>query len=232
MLYVNGTLVASGTGGTQSLTAPSFLVLGGQAVLNNFLTGDISEVQIYGTALTDADRLGAERALRCKYGLAGGLVPSAPTGLAGIAGNRQVALNWTLVVGATDYNLWRSTNGGGNYQLIASNLTASSYVDTSAVNGQVNYYRLAGASACGAGANSSVIGVLLPLPNLTMTATANSLSLAWPSWASDWNLFSATNLTPPVMWLPVSGSVSSNASGFSVTLPIGTGMEFFRLTSP
>ncbi len=232
MLYVNGTLVAAGTGGTQSLTSPSFLVLGGQAVLNNFLTGDISEVQIYGAALSDADRVGAERALRCKYGIAGGLTPSAPTGLAGIAGNRQVSLNWTFVAGATDYNLWRSTNGGGSYQLIASNLTTSSYVDLTAVSGQMNFYRIAGGNACGAGANSGVLELMLPLPVLGMSATASALTLTWPNWASDWSLFGTTNLTPPVLWLPVTSSISSNASGFSATLPIDSGTKFFRLSSP
>lgn len=231
-LYVDGGLVASAVGGVQSLTAPNFLVLGGQGVLNNFLTGDIAEVQIFSTPLSDTDRLGIERALKCKYGIAGGATASAPTGLTGLAGNRRISLNWMLVAGATDYNLWRSTNGGASYQLIASNRTASSYVDSTAVSGHINYYRVAAVNACGEGANSVALGVMLPLPGLGMSASGSALTLTWPSWASDWNLFGTTNLSPPVVWWPVTNSVGSNASGFSVTLPIGSGTEYFRLASP
>jgi len=232
MLYVNGTLVAAGTGGTQSLTSPSFLVVGGQGVLNNFLTGDISEVQIHGAALSDADRLNIERALRCQYGLSGGTTPTAPLALSGSAANRQISLNWMLVPGATEYQLSRSTDNGQSYELIASNLTTSSYVDTTAINGEINYYCVTALNSCGAGANSASIGIQLPLPGLVMTTTASDLTLTWPSWASDWILLSATNLTPPALWSPVTNQISSNANGFSVTLPIGTGTEFFRLASP
>lgn len=219
-------------GGTQSLTSPSFLVVGGQGVLNNFLTGDISEVQIHGAALSDADRLNIERALRCQYGLSGGTTPTAPFALSGSATNRQISLNWMLVPGATEYQLSRSTDNGQSYELIASNLTTSSYVDTTAINGEINYYRVTALNSCGAGANSASIGIQLPLPGLVMTTTASDLTLTWPSWASDWILLSATNLTPPALWSPVTNQISSNANGFSVTLPIGTGTEFFRLASP
>lgn len=232
LLYVDGTVVASGTGGTQSLTAPNTLVLGAQGVLNNFLTGDLAELQIYNIPLTDSDRLGQERALKCKYGLSGGATPAAPTGLTGVASNRRISLNWALTAGASSYNLWRSTNFGATYELTTSNLTASSYVDTTAVNGLVNYYKVTGTDACGAGAGSTVVGILLPLPALGMTVSPNALTLSWPGWASDWSLYATTNLTPPVAWLPVTNTVGSNAGVFSVTLPIGPGTEFFRLRSP
>ena len=128
-LYVDSTLVAAGTAGTQSLTAPNQLLLGTQGTLNNFLTGDIAEVQIYNSALSDTDRIGQEKAFKCKYALSGGAVPSSPTGLTVAAGTRQISLDWMLTTGATGYNLWRSTNGGASYQLTATNLTTSSYVE-------------------------------------------------------------------------------------------------------
>jgi hypothetical protein len=231
VLYVDGGIAAAGTGGTQSLTAPNFLVFGGQGTLNNFLTGDLAEVQIYNSALNDPDRLGLERALKCQYGIPGGAILPAPAGLTGIAGNRRVTLNWILVAGAASYNVWRATNSGGNYELIASNLTTSSYVDAAAVNGQMNYYRVAGANACGAGAQST-LGVLLPVPHLALNASAAALTLSWPGWAADWQLLATTNLNPPVLWWSVTNTVSSSANGFSVTVPIGAGTEFFRLASP
>ncbi len=232
LLYVDGTLAAGATGGTQSLTAPNLLVLGGQGVLNNFLSGDIAEVQIYSTPLSDTDRIGLERALKCKYGLSGGATPSAPAGLTGTAGNRQISLNWTLTPGATDYNLWRSTNNGATYEQIATGLSTSSYVDTHAANGQMNYYRAAATDVCGAGVNSAAVGIYLPLPSLEMSVSSNALAIGWPGWASDWRLFAATNLTPPVVWSPVTNVVGSNNGSFNVTLPIGPGIQFFRLASP
>src|SRR5262249_13193081 len=71
-LYVDGTLQGTNTGGTQSLTSPAQLVLGAQQTLNNYLNGDIAEVKIYASALSDADRIAAENALSCKYGLGSG----------------------------------------------------------------------------------------------------------------------------------------------------------------
>ena len=231
-LYVDGTLVAAGTGGSQSLTAPNFLTLGAQATLNNFLNGDIAEVQIYNAALSDTDRLGQERALKCKYALTGGTTPIAPTGLNGVAGNRQISLNWSLVAGASGYSLWRSTNNGVSYQTVATSLTAGSFVDTNAANGQLNYYKVTALDDCGAGAYSTIAGINLPLPSLSMSAGVNSLALTWPGWANDWGLYATTNLAPPIIWAPVTNAVGSNGGQFNLTLPINSDARFFRLSSP
>lgn len=232
VLYVDSTPAGSASGGTQSLTAPNCLVLGAQGVLNNFLTGDLAEVQIYNAALSDADRLGQERALKCKYGIAGGAAPLPPGGLAGTAGNRQIALNWQASPGAEGCNLWRSTDYGASYQLIAAGLTTSSYVDHEAAGGQMNYYRLTASNDCGTGVNSAPLGVFLPLPSLSLTASAGALNLTWPDWASDWELYSTTNLTPPVQWNPVTSTVTSNNGRFSVSLPVDSQTRFFRLAAP
>ncbi|HEY4416726.1 MAG TPA: glycoside hydrolase family 76 protein [Verrucomicrobiae bacterium] len=231
-LYVDGTLVSLGTGGTQSLTSPNVLTLGAQQVLNNFLTGDIAEVLIYNTVLADIDRLGLERALKCKYGMVGGATPTAPTALTLAAGNRQIVMNWLMPAGASSYTLWRSTNNGVSYQAIATGLTESSYVDVSAANGQINYYKITASDACGAGTYSTVSSVTLPLPALTMSFSANSLGVSWPSWASDWGLYAATNLAPPVNWLPVNNPVISSSNQFKVNIPVDSGTRFFRLAAP
>ena len=231
-LYLDGTLVAVSTGNTASLTAPNQLMLGALPTGNNFFSGDIAEVQIYNTALTEADRTGYERALKCKYSLAGGSVPAIPTGLAGSAGNRQIALTWPLTSGAISYNLWRSTNAGLTYQLTASNLTVGSYADTAAANGRTNLYHLTATDACGASANSAAAAVVLPLPALGMNVNANALTLTWPGWASDWGLYAATNLNQPVVWAAVTNATGSNNNTFGVTLPIGAGNRFYRLSSP
>lgn len=231
-LYLDGALVALATGGNQSLTAPNLLVLGGQGVLNNFFSGDIAELQVYNAALSDSDRLGQERALKCKYGLSGGASPATPAGLTGTAGNRQIALNWMLSAGATGYNLWRSTNNGASYQSAASGLTTSSYVDANAVAAQTNYYQIAAADGCGASANSAPVGVFLSLPALAMSFGAGSLTISWPGWASDWGLYAATNLSSPSAWWPVTNLIGSSNGRFNVAMPINLKTCFFRLSAP
>jgi hypothetical protein len=68
-LYVDGTLSATNTGGTQSLTSPQQLVLGAQQTLLSYLTGDIAEVKIYDSALADNDRIAEEDNLIYKWGI-------------------------------------------------------------------------------------------------------------------------------------------------------------------
>jgi hypothetical protein len=231
-LYVNSVLLASAIAGTESLTAPNFLVLGAQAPLDNFLNGDIAEVQIYNSALTDTDRTGQERALDCKYGFTSSATPAAPVILTTLAGNRQIALDWSLIAGAAGYNLWRSTNGGASYQAVATGLTGGSFVDTNAANGQTNYYTVTASDDCGAGSYSTAAAVDLPLPALGLNAGAGALGLNWPGWADDWVLYSATNLTPPVVWTPVTNAVGSNGGQFNVSVPLAAPAQYFRLTPP
>lgn len=228
-LFVNGTQVAGATGGTQSLTAPNFLVLGGQGVLNNFLTGDIAEVKIFSVALSDAERAGHERAMRCQYALTGGTTPAAPTGLTAAAGNRRIALNWLAVPGAMDYRVLRSIDGV-NFGSVATALPGTSYVDTTAISGATNHYRITAQNDCGSGASSFTASVFLPAPALAVTSSAGTMTLRWPDWASDWVLHSATNLAPPVIWLPVTNSAGSNNGQFEVSVPMDSGERFFRLT--
>jgi len=57
------------------------------------------------------------------------------TTLTSAAGDSQVTLNWSVVIGATGYNVKRATTAGGPYETIASNVSGTSYIDNSVVNG-------------------------------------------------------------------------------------------------
>jgi hypothetical protein len=232
-LYADGAQAGAATGGTQSLTAPSRLVLGAQQTLINFLTGDIAEVKIFNTPLSDSDRIAEENALKCKYGIAGGATaPAVPSGLSANAGNRQVSLSWLPNSGAASYNLRRSTNNGASYSLLVGGLAASSFMDVGAVSGMTDYYAVAAVSACGASAYSGPAPVFLPLPALGWSLSAGSLAISWPEWANDWVLRSATNLTPSVAWFPVTNAVAHPTGRFTVTLPVEAASQYFRFSSP
>ena len=84
--------------------------------------------------------------------------PAAPTGLTPTAGNNQVALSWTGSSGATSYNVKRSTTSGSGYATIsgpAGTLTATTFTDTSAVNGTTYYYVVTATNGGGESANST-----------------------------------------------------------------------------
>ena len=232
-LYADGALAGTATAGSQSLTSPAQLVLGAQQTLIDFLTGDIAEVKIFNSALSDNDRIAEESTLKCKYALAGGgSAPAVPSGLTAAAGNRRVSLSWLPTAGATSYSLWRSTNNGTSYLLVNSGLVAPEFVDTNAVSGLVNDYTIAAASPCGASARSAPVGVLVPLPGLGLSLGTGSLTINWPAWANDWRLWSATNLAPPISWSLVTNPITSSGPLLLTTVPIGPQDTFFRLASP
>ena len=54
--------------------------------------------------------------------------PAAPTGLTATAGNAQVSLSWNASLGATSYNVKRSTTSDG--EVTFTNVTGTSYTDT------------------------------------------------------------------------------------------------------
>jgi hypothetical protein len=233
LLYVDGTPVATGMGTTMPLTAPPQLYLGAVPSGGGFLSGDIAEVLIFNVALTNATRITYENALRGEYGLTPGAGPATPTGLTGTAGNRQITLNWNPAIGAGGYNLWRSSNNGASSQEIATNLASASFVDVTAINGQTNYYEVAAANSLAASANSPPVAVFLPAPLLSWGTIGNSVvDLSWPAWANDWQLYFATNLNPPVMWLPATNAVGTNNGLLTVSIPLNSAMRFFRLTAP
>ncbi|WP_127531673.1 endo-1,4-beta-xylanase [Paenibacillus kobensis] len=82
-------------------------------------------------------------------------VPAAPSGLTATAGNAQVALSWAASTGATSYTVKRATTSGGTYTNVATNVTATSYTDTSVTNGTTYYYVVSASNSAGSSANSA-----------------------------------------------------------------------------
>ncbi len=101
-LYVDGTEASSALAGTQALTAPASLVLGAQQTLANYLSGDISEVQVYGSALSNSARQSIETALRIKY-----LDLARPAMAAPVFNSGTLTLSWPTIPG---FNLYSATN--------------------------------------------------------------------------------------------------------------------------
>ena len=86
-------------------------------------------------------------------------VPPAPLGLQAIAGNGSAVLAWPPSLGATSYNLKRSTTATGPFTAVASGLTSTSFADSGLTNGTAYYYVLSAVNAGGESANSDVASV-------------------------------------------------------------------------
>lgn len=69
----------------------------------------------------------------------------------------------------------------------------------------------------------------LAAPILSVSHSSGVLTLSWPGWATNFNLFSSTNLSMGGWWLPVTNQVLNQNGGLTVTVPIQPENKFFRL---
>ncbi len=109
-------------------------------------------------------------------------LPGVTTGLTATAGYGHVFLTWTAVVGATNYNVKRSTASGGE-TTIASTVN-NNYADNNVIDGTTYYYVVSALNTGGESQNSTEVSAMplySPAPtNLIVTATNFGLiSLAW-----------------------------------------------------
>lgn len=101
-------------------------------------------------------------------------VPATPAGLTATETTTQIALNWSGVIGATSYNVKRSTTSGGPYTNIATGVIAT-FTDTNVVPGTNYFYVISAVNGAGESANSSqVVGVLLNKLTGTIIGTSGS----------------------------------------------------------
>lgn len=151
--------VTNSDAGKQALTAPSKLVIGAQQTLINFFTGDIAEIIIYDEALSGSQRQSIRSALYGKYGLAGGAAPSTPTGVT----TSQSLVQWEETVGAASYEVSRATSPDGPFEVVASGLKTSSWVDPEVVAGGTFYYTVKATNAVGTSPASEPAKAVIPV---------------------------------------------------------------------
>lgn len=159
-------------------------------------------------------------------------VPAAPGGLTASATPAQVNLNWSFVAGATGYNVKRAAAGGGGYTLVAGGITGNGYADNSVTNGASYNYVVTAFNAYGEGDGSLPVTVTVPFPKLTVTNSASQVVLSWADAAAALKLNTATNLSPPVWWLPVTNAAIRQDGVWSLALPASGATRFFRLSAP
>ncbi len=103
---------------------------------------------------------------------------AAPTGITATAAATQVTVSWSLVNGATGYNVKRSTTSGGPYTIVAAGVTGTAYTNTGLVNGTTYYYVVSARSATAESANSAQASAM---PAAAPPPATNTISVWWPT---------------------------------------------------
>lgn len=217
-LYVNGVAVATNAAMTlrpSNLGATTNNWLGRSQFADPYFNGKVDEFRIYNRALSVAE-IGKLRGITA---------PAASTNVIAQAGNAQAVLSWVPSLGATSYNVKRSTTNGSGYTTIAT-VNAAGYSNTGLTNGTAYYYVVSALNALGESANSAQVAVT---PVATPTAppapavlvaqeVGTQVKLAWSgsSGATSYNLkraivsggpyttiatLGATNYTDPAVTL-------------------------------
>lgn len=163
--------------------------------------------------------------------IAPSLPPLPPDNLNAVSGNHQIALTWSPSEAIT-YTVKRASSIEGPYDVIAS-VTDTKYTDTQLTNEITLFYVVSAINKVGEGLNSTIVTATphgLPTLLNTLAGANPSLYLAWPNWATNYKLYTATNLNTP-LWEPLTNTSISN--GFYIlSLPATNSQQFFRLSSP
>jgi hypothetical protein len=144
--------------------------------------------------------------------------PPAPANVVATAGVNSVSLTWDAAAGATGYNVLRGTASG--VYTVTNRVSATSFVDSTAVGGTPYYYVVQGTNTSGAGASSLEVtatpSIALPdVPTgLTATGTNGAVILAWntATGAASYNLKRATTSGAEVTIANVAGTAYTDST--------------------
>ena len=101
-------------------------------------------------------------------------------------GSNTVTLSWTALAGATSYSVLRSTSSNGTFAVVASNLVATSYVDTNPPPGTTLYYRVsASLGAAGQSGQSEAASAFTAPGAPVVSASVFATTVIRVSWTSD-----------------------------------------------
>ena len=162
-------------------------------------------------------------------------VVPAPSGLVALPGNGQVMLTWLPALGATNYNIKRTTVSGASYSIIGSS-DQRTFTDRTVNNGTAYYYVV---SALGGGGESadcqeiSAIPMIPPTVASSLSEGRDRITISWPDLGQNMALFHAVGLDTLSQWMLVMPVANSINGMFSVDFPTTNNLqEYFRLQGP
>jgi len=167
------------------------------------------------------------------------LPPEAPTGLAAVSDDAQVALSWNSVSNATSYAVKYSLNNGGPYSLVDTP-AATNYVHTGLTNG-TTYYYVASAIGTGGESTNSVQVSAVPSPSIASNeyhiaayvldgGTNISLTVSNSVPGHDYGMLAADVLTTNTAWSNILIQAGSGSDLlFGIPIEPGSTSRFFKL---
>ena len=168
-------------------------------------------------------------------------LPTAPPpgGLSAAAGDAKVVLNWTASPGAAGYFVYQSTNSGGPFKLVGTNVSSLSWTNTGLTNGLTYYYNLTATNAYGVSdvsPQASARPTSTTVVPLTFSLSPGQISLGWPANHTGWRLLVQTNTLVQGLgtnWWTLANSSSTNSFVLPLSLTNRSVCSvFFRLVYP
>jgi hypothetical protein len=162
------------------------------------------------------------------------VTPVPPTVSAGY-GSHSVALTWSG--NGSFYNVYRSTTSGGNYTVIARDITATNYVDNTPQNGTACYYVVTALDILGEESGYSAQVAAYPAAttpvsigvSTSVSGGQNGIQVNWAGDHTGWRLLMNTNGLLCTNWIAVANSAVTNQMRFPFSSPKTV---FFRLIYP
>jgi hypothetical protein len=149
--------------------------------------------------------------------------------------SESAALTWSG--NGSFYNVYRSTNSGSAYTLIATYVTNSAYIDNALLDGRAYYYVVTALNILGAESAYSTQVTAYPASTAPVAmgvqavynSGQNGFQITWPGDHSGWRLLMDTNGLANPNWVPVPNSAATN----QVWIPISADQNvFFELVYP
>ena len=97
------------------------------------------------------------------------------------------------------------------------------------------YYVISAVNRGGESTDSSQVSATPHAPlslAANLAAGGSQIVMSWPNWATNFQLYSTTNLAAPVTWSPVTNSVVNQNGTLNVSVPMDSSTRFFRLSMP
>lgn len=176
--------------------------------------------------------------LKLYYAPAGAQPPPAPSEFSAATMPSGVALAWSVVAEAVSYNVLRSTQNGGPYETIATDLATNSYIDRTVSNGTTYVYAVVAVSPNGESQPTADVAATPHLP-ATIDKADDATDLGQPaSWVGGiapsafdiarWTGLAGSNsalLGADLRWngLVVSATAGAVSIGAGHTLTLGSG---------
>ncbi|MDE2001466.1 MAG: fibronectin type III domain-containing protein [Patescibacteria group bacterium] len=150
-------------------------------------------------------------------------VPNAPSALAGVSGDQQIALSWQAPANTggapiTNYKIYRGTSSGSE-TLLTTTGNSTTYTDTGLNNATTYYYKVSAVNSVGEGALSNEASAKTFDFTVSLGSSSGSAVFAANGSLSDTVTITNTASTqiPPQVSLSISGLPSGVTASFSPT---------------